>query len=322
MNHGKALIIATKEFAKEDRTKSWYYTLSTLVILITCLAVTLQPVHLLVKLPFSILSGLVIVRIFVIYHDYMHDTILKKSKWADILFTLVGGYVLAPKRVWKRSHDYHHKHNSKLFKLFIGSYPVLTLEKFNRSKKREQIAYLFVRHPLTILLGYFFTFMWGMCIYPLLTGFTKHIDSLFALFFNFLLQLSVIYYLGWSTWVMFSLIPHLISGALGAYLFYVQHNFPAVYFATADGWTYEGSALESSSYLETGKFMQWVTANIGYHHIHHLNARIPFYLLPEVMENFKELQHPKRIKLNIRDSIACLRLKVWDEDRQMLVGLS
>ena len=70
MNHGKALIIATKEFAKEDRTKSWYYTLSTLVILITCLAVTLQPVHLLVKLPFSILSGLVIVRIFVIYQPF------------------------------------------------------------------------------------------------------------------------------------------------------------------------------------------------------------------------------------------------------------
>ena len=82
MLQGKQLIIATKEFAQENRVKSWYYTFSTLVILCLCLAITLLPFSFLIKLPFSILSGLVLIRIFVIYHDYLHDTILQKSKFA------------------------------------------------------------------------------------------------------------------------------------------------------------------------------------------------------------------------------------------------
>ncbi len=321
MLQGKQLIIATKEFAQENRVKSWYYTFSTLVILCLCLAITLLPFSFLIKLPFSILSGLVLIRIFVIYHDYLHDTILQKSKFAYFIFTLVGWYLLTPKTVWKRSHDYHHKNNSKLFKLCIGSFPVYTTEKFIKCSIREKMDYLFVRHPLTIVFGYFFTFIWGMCINPLLISFSKHMDSFFALILHFTLQLTILYFWGWPNWVLFCLIPHIISGALGSYLFYVQHNFPGVYFASDEDWTYEGSALESSSYLEMGTFMKWVTGNIGYHHIHHLNSRIPFYRLPEVMAHFKELQNPKRIRLNLRDCIACFRLNLWDKELQMMVDI-
>ena len=87
---------------------------------------------------------------------------------------------------------------------------------------------------------------------------------------------------------------------MGAYLFYAQHNFPGVTFSENNEWAYEKAALESSSYMEMNPVMAWLTGNIGYHHIHHLNSKIPFYRLPEVMTRFKELQHCKRTSLKIK----------------------
>ena len=93
-------------------------------------------------------------------------------------------------------------------------------------------------------------------------------------------------------------------------------------FAERAGWTYNTAALESSSYMETGSIMGWFTANIGYHHIHHLNARIPFYRLPEVLGKIPELQSPKKTSLHPLEILRCLRLKVWDVDAQRMVGVS
>jgi omega-6 fatty acid desaturase (delta-12 desaturase) len=94
-----------------------------------------------------------------------------------------------------------------------------------------------------------------------------------------------------------------------------------VHFNDRSGWTYEKAAVESSSFLKTGPVMGWFTANIGYHHIHHLNARIPFYRLPEVLREIPELRSPKTTSLNPIDVFRCLRLKVWDVDTQQMVSL-
>jgi acyl-lipid omega-6 desaturase (Delta-12 desaturase) len=115
------------------------------------------------------------------------------------------------------------------------------------------------------------------------------------------------------------LIPHFIACAVGSYMFYAQHNFPDVSFNDAAGWTYEKAAMESSSFMRTNRIMAWFTGNIGYHHIHHLNARIPFYRLPEVLKKIPELQTPKTTSLNPMDIIRCLRLKVWDVESQRMV---
>ena len=105
---------------------------------------------------------------------------------------------------------------------------------------------------------------------------------------------------------------------------------PAVYenhsrsgsFSENNEWAYEKAAMESSSYMVMNPVMAWLTGNIGYHHIHHLNSKIPFYRLPEVMSRFKELQQCKRTSLKISEVIACLRLKIWDQDKKQMVGLS
>lgn len=321
MLQGKELIIATKPFMKESRIKSWYYTISTLLLLIISLLGTIYNVHWTLKLLSSLLAGLLIGRLFVIYHDYLHNTILRNSWVAEVIFTLFGFYSLAPTGIWRRSHDYHHKNNSKLYSASIGSYPIYTRKRFESCTKMERINYLFIRHPLTIFFGFIFAFMWGMCFKSIINRFSKHVDSLIALLVHFTYQFCVFYFLGWHTWILFCLIPHFIAGGFGAYLFYAQHNFPGVTFKGNEEWTYEGAALESSSYMDLNPVMHWFTANIGYHHIHHLNARIPFYRLPEVMKAFPELKNAKKTSLKPKDIIACLRLKVWDFEKQQMVPL-
>jgi len=109
--------------------------------------------------------------------------------------------------------------------------------------------------------------------------------------------------------------------ALGGYIFYAQHNFPTVMLKDNDNWDYLDAALNSSSYIKMNRLMQWFTANIGFHHIHHVNPRIPFYRLPEAMKALPELQHPRETSLGFPEIIRCLQLKLWDEDRGTMIPL-
>jgi omega-6 fatty acid desaturase (delta-12 desaturase) len=321
LRSGKELILATKAFAKEDRKRSWAAMLSTLFLLLALMGTALFAPWLWVKIAAGILQGLVIVRFFVIYHDYLHHTILQKSAFANAIMTAFGIYILAPKSIWKRSHDYHHNHNSKLFSASIGSYPVATRKKFESMSKGERRVYLAIRHPLTILMGYISMFMYGMCINSLTSSPRRHLDSLLALILHATFITLTIVFLGWESWLAGIMIPFFISTALGAYLFYAQHNFPGVIFQANEDWAYETAALKSSSYMKTNAFWSWVTANIGYHHIHHLNSRIPFYRLPEAMEQLPELQNATVTTLSFNDIKACLQLKIWDPELKKMTGI-
>lgn len=317
---GKKLILATKPFAKEERNRSWLHTLSTLALLISSFLAVYWVEFILLKIVFSILTSLLIVRMFIIYHDYLHKAILQKSAVANVIFTLFGLYILAPRSIWKRSHDYHHKHNSKLFTSSIGSFPIITKKKYLTLKKSERRSYLFIRHPLTILLGHIFTFTFGLTLFPLMRSPDKHWDAAIALFIHYSLAVLIYINCGPLNFFLGFLLPAFLSGAMGSYLFYAQHNFPGTHFEEKDGWTYISAALNSSSYMKMNKVMHWFTGNIGYHHIHHLNARIPFYRLPETFEKIPELQKAKTTSLSPVDIIKCLRLKVWDTENQIMIG--
>ena len=319
---GKDLILATKPYAKEDRKKSWAYLTSTLLLLIAAWSGTFLGHYLAVKLCFSVLTALLMVRMFIIYHDFLHHTILHRSPLAAAIMYSYGILVLVPPSIWKRSHDYHHNHNSKLFSASIGSYPIATSKKFLSMSAKERRVYLAVRHPLTIILGYFSMFMMGMCFNSFVSSPAKHYDSLLALIIHFVITGLMIFFFGWQFWLISMFIPFIISSAIGAYLFYAQHNFPGVTFADNSDWKYEGAALESSSFMLKNPFLKWCTANISYHHIHHLNSRIPFYRLPEAMAEIPELQHPRTTSFTPGGIISCFRLKVWDAELNRMIGLA
>jgi omega-6 fatty acid desaturase (delta-12 desaturase) len=233
---------------------------------------------------------------------------------------IFGILALSPSSVWRSSHNHHHTHNSKLRGSHIGSFPIMTKAQYLKSSRTTRFNYLFMRHPLTILFGYVFVFLHGMCLYPSFTKLREHFDCLIALVWHVLLAATIFWFFGWLALLLSLIIPHFIASGIGSYLFYAQHNFPGVSFNDNAGWTYDKAALESSSYMKTNRLIAWFTANIGYHHIHHLNARIPFYRLPEAVAGIPELQTPKTTSLRPMEILRCLRLKVWDVEAQRMVS--
>ncbi len=321
MRNGKELILATKPYATDSTVRSWWCVLSTSFLLALATAGTLWNFHPLGKLICGFISGLLVLRLFVIYHDQQHHAILPKSRLAEGFMRVFGILSLSPSSIWRSSHNYHHKHNSKLRSAHIGSFPIMTRAEYLRSSRSVRFRYLFMRHPLTILFGYIFVFLHGMCLYPFFNRPREHYDCLIAFVVHLGLAVGLTYFFGWSALLLTLVLPHFVACAIGTYLFYAQHNFPGVTFFDRAGWAYEKAALESSSYLKTGRIMAWFTANIGFHHIHHLNARIPFYRLPEARNAIPELMNPKTTTLRPRDILRCLRLKVWDVDAQEMISL-
>ncbi|HEX5219240.1 MAG TPA: fatty acid desaturase [Verrucomicrobiae bacterium] len=321
MKAGKELVRSTKAYAMEDTARSWWYVLSTGFLLLAAIGGTLWNFHLAGKLVCSGLAGLLILRFFVIYHDQQHHAILAHSRPGEVIMRIFGILALSPSSIWRSSHNHHHNHNSKLRGSHIGSFPIMTKEQYGRSSRGKRFKYLFMRHPFTILFGYVFIFLFGMCVYPFFNSPRRHLDSLIAFVVHVLIAVALIVYLGWQAWLVAQVGPHFVASAVGSYLFYAQHNFPEASFRDNAGWTYESAALESSSFMKMNPLMAWFTANIGYHHVHHLNARIPFYRLPEVVKAVPELQRPRTTSLSPRDIFRCLQLKVYDVERQRLVGL-
>ncbi len=321
MRTEKELILATKPFAKEIRWLSWWHLFSTGTVLAGFYVGIFWPTSpLWLKITCSVLAGLTIARMFIIYHDHQHKAILQDSWLANTLMTLWGLFILAPTSIWKRSHDHHHKHNSKLYTSSIGSYPIVTRHKYQTMGRGERAVYNFTRHPLTIAFGYIFVFVYGMCVRSFLNNRSKHWDSLLALVLHVGIGITIVLVFGWVTFLLGFIAPAVIALGLGAYLFYAQHNFPTATFADKDGWSYVNAALGSSSYMKLNPVMHWFTGNIGYHHIHHLNARIPFYRLPEAFDAIPELQQAKTTSLMPGEIIRCLRLKVWDPELGRMIG--
>lgn len=316
----KALVDATRPFCKEDVSRSWRETLITLWVLVLCLAVAAAAPQLWLRIPASILAGLVIVRGFILYHDHQHNALLRFSPLGRAFFWVYGILVLTPPTVWRQTHNYHHAHNSKIVGSHVGSYPILTVDLWNKATPRQQLMYRITRHPLNILFGYFTVFGFGMCVSPFLRRPKGNWDSLFALVVHVAIVVGVGTLAGWDVALLAVVLPLFVACALGGYLFYAQHNFEGMKVQPRQEWSYGSAALESSSFLETGPVLQWLTGNIGFHHVHHLNPRIPFYNLPEAMDAIPALQNPGRTSLAPSDVAACFKLKLWDPQQNRMVG--
>jgi acyl-lipid omega-6 desaturase (Delta-12 desaturase) len=258
---------------------------------------------------------------FVLFHDFMHLAILRGSRLARALFHGFGLLILVPPSVWKETHNYHHAHTAKIVGSHVGSFAMVTTTMWRAMTARQRLAYRLVRHPLTILLAYGTIFLWGMAIGPFWRAPRRHPDAALSVLVHVGLLAFVTARFGLATTCFAVVLPMTIACALGAYLFYAQHNFPGVYVAERTRWTYTDAALRSSSYLELGPLLRYFTANIGFHHVHHLNAGIPFYRLPDAMAALPELRHPTTITLSPPMIAACLRLALWDAERGELVPL-
>ncbi|MCA9707156.1 MAG: fatty acid desaturase [Myxococcales bacterium] len=309
---GRALILATKPFERERLGRSWYELLSTLVVYGGLLAVVIVVDPLPLRLAASVAAGLTQFRIFSLYHDHNHGSLLSRSPLARRIMSALGIHILVPRAVWKQTHDFHHWNNGKLEWAAIGSYPVMTTEQYAQATAAERRRYLRARHPLTIFGGYLTVGIFGFCIQAYRRKPKQHYWGPWALVIHALTFAALAWAWGPLTALLALIVPTAVDHALASYLFYAQHNFPQTRFYGRGEWDYSDAAVHGSSYLVMGPLMRWFTANIGFHHVHHLNAKIPSYRLPEAMIGVPELRHPHRTSFRLHDVLACLRLRTWD----------
>ncbi len=322
---GKVLIDASRPFAVENPGSSIWHVASTLTAWAVCFALaTALPIAWYARLPFTLLTSLVAVRSFILFHDVMHTAMCRGSAlWARVcrpIVSLFGLWILTPPSVWKESHNYHHAHTAKLVGSHIGSYMMLTPAMYAKATPAQQQMYRLLRSPFNVLFGYFTVFLWGMCVGPFIKSQKKHWDALLALGLHFALIALSVHFFGVSAAFTGVIGCVALACAYGAYLFYAQHNFPEVHVQPRESWSYTRAALESSSFFDMPPVMHWLTGNIGYHHVHHLNSQIPFYRLPEAMAGIPELQNPGRTSLHLKDIRANFALKLWDPAKGRMVG--
>lgn len=126
--------------------------------------------------------------------------------------------------------------------------------------------------------------------------------------------------IGWQNFLLVQVPIFMISGSLGIWMFYIQHTFEDSYFEEDEHWEYVKAAVEGSSFYKLPKVMQWLTGNIGFHHVHHLSPRVPNYKLEKAHNNTEPLQNVPTITL--ATSLKSLKFRLWDEEGKNLSVLA
>jgi len=304
---------ATRPFARQSAARSWWHIGSTFALLAGVLSGAALAPWWPLRLAASMLGALLLVRAFILYHDFMHGAILPGSRLARAVFYTYAAVSLTPPRSWRDSHNFHHANVGKILGSNVGSFPLMTAQMWRSTSTLQRLRYRVTRHPVTIGCAYLTVFLFSVCLLPLLRRPRRYWDSALSLLTHGTALAALWVFAGFDAAFFALLLPMAIAAAMGGYLFYVQHSFPGMRILPDAEWNHYRASLVSSSYLRLGPVLRWFTGNIGFHHVHHLNSLIPFYRLPQAMAAIPDLQHPTVTTLRPRDVVACFRANVWDE---------
>jgi omega-6 fatty acid desaturase (delta-12 desaturase) len=272
-----------------------------------------------VTLVLAIVAGAFLVRIFIFFHDCCHGSFFSSSRANTVLGYLTGILTFTPYYSWRRSHSLHHATSGNLDRRGVGDIWTMTVEEYQAAPRRTRIAYRLYRNPLILFgLGPAVSFLIAQRFFS--KG-SKRRERVSVLVTNLAILAIVVLAsltIGFWTYLLIQLPVILVAGALGIWLFYVQHQYEGVYWARDEAWNFTRAALEGSSYYRLPKVLQWFTGNIGLHHIHHLRPRIPNYRLQECYDQVPAMQAVQ--PLTIGKSLKSVRMNLWDEEQQALVS--
>lgn len=271
---------------------------------------------------FAVLASGFLLRLFIIQHDCGHGAFFSNRAFSDWVGRILGVMTLTPYDVWRRSHSIHHSASGDLERRGMGDVHTLTLSEYCALSLSGRLMYRLYRHPLTLFVlgpGYLF-FLQNRV--PLgLMGEAKYWVSAGSTNLAIATILAAIWYFGGFMAIVLIFLPSsLIAATAGVWLFYIQHQFEETHWDKRPDWQLHDAALHGSSHYVLPKALQWITGNIGIHHVHHLYSRIPFYRLPQVLRDHTDLA--KMNRMTIRQSIACARLHLWDEDSRRLMSFA
>ena len=262
-----------------------------------------------------------LVRLFMIQHDCGHRSFFRRPGANDWVGRVIGVLTLTPYEYWRRNHAIHHATSGDLDRRGLGAVETLTVREYLALPWYKRLRYRLYRHPAVLFgLGptYRFVLQQRLPVGQRRAGWKPWVSAMGT-------NAAVAGFVAGGVW-LFGPTPFLLAwlptvvlaGTVGIWLFYVQHQFERTSWARGEDWTLHEAALHGSSHYDLPPLLRWFTANIGVHHVHHLNSRIPFYRLGEVLRDNPQLEAVGR--LTLRDSFRCVRLALWDETRQRLVG--
>ncbi len=270
----------------------------------------------------SLLNAAFLLRLFAIQHDCGHGAFFNNRTVSDWLGRGLGVLTLTPYDVWRRSHSIHHSSAGHLGRRGIGDVHTLTVAEYRALGPLRRLQYRAYRHPIVLFgLGPGYLFFLQNRLPLGMMAKARYWVSAMCTNAAILVALSVILYFGGLMPILLIFLPSTILAATaGVWLFYVQHQFEATHWENDPDWDLHEAALHGSSHYVLPSTLQWFSANIGIHHVHHLYSRIPFYRLPEVLRDHEVLATGNR--MTIRESLANARLHLWDEDSKTLLSFS
>ncbi|WP_426449731.1 fatty acid desaturase [Paenibacillus sp. S-38] len=270
-------------------------------------------------LPIAVVTAGFVVRTFIIFHDCCHQSFFKSRLANDTVGFILGVITLCPYQQWKNSHSIHHATSSNLDKRGIGDIWIMTVEEYAAAPLWLRLSYRFYRHPLVMFgLGPIFVFLFQYRFNRKGAKSKERMDTYMTNVVLVGLYALMIWLIGWQAFVMVQLPVMFVSGLLGIWLFYVQHQFEDSYFEHEEEWSYVKAAVEGSSYYKLPKLLQWITGNIGFHHVHHLSPKVPNYNLEKAHNATPPLQ--KATTITLRTSFQSLKFKLWDEQAKNFIS--
>lgn len=261
-----------------------------------------------------------LVRTFIIMHDCGHGSFFPSRRWNDVVGFVTGVLTLTPYVQWRHDHAVHHATSGNLDKRGHGDITTLTVKEYLALNWLGRVKYLTGRSPVILFgLGPIWLFVKQRFQAMGPDASWKERVSVQATNFSLVAIITLLSLLIGFNKVMMVYFPvFFLSGAAGIWLFYVQHQFDDAYWTNKSEWSYATAAVEGSSYFKLSKPLQWFTGNIGFHHVHHLNPRIPNYRLERCHAENPEFQ--KVVTLTLWDSVKTLRLRLWDEEQRRMVS--
>ncbi|MBI0579054.1 fatty acid desaturase [Neobacillus cucumis] len=308
-------------FEKSTTKESVWQLINTVVpfILLWYLAyISLSVSYWLALVPIVLASGF-LTRIFIIFHDCTHHSFFKNRSVNRIIGTSMGVLTLFPFDQWGHEHSVHHATSGNLDKRGTGDIWTLTVEEYLAAPLRLRLAYRFYRNPFVMFgLGPIYVFLLKNRFNRKGAKKKERLNTYLTNVLIVAIMGLLIWAIGWQSFLLVEGSIFLLSGAVGIWLFYVQHTFEDSYFEEDKDWEYVKAAVEGSSYYKLPKIIQFLTGNIGYHHVHHLSPRVPNYKLEEAHNQTLPLQNVPTITL--ATSLRSLKFRLWDEESKNFVS--
>ena len=271
----------------------------------------------------AIVNAFFLVRIFIIQHDCGHQSFTASRSANNIIGAACSFLTFIPYKYWAKNHNYHHGHNGILDQnRAIGDINTLTVREYQALSPSQKFKYrLFRSAPVLFLLGPLFYIFYNNR-FPIIRLKGWEVVNRTLLWNNFFLLLihgTLIYFLGWEAFTRVHFPIIVAFGTIAIWFFYVQHQHEFTYKAFKGQWDYLRASIQGSSYYKLPPLFHWLSGNIGYHHIHHLNSLVPNYELARCHhENpiFDQVANA----LTFSQSLRCIFNKLWDEEQEKMIG--